>query len=127
LNFDGAHRLIKAGNLLSLRQALDRGVNPNLSNKYGWTLLMVAALAGDSKIGQLLISRGGDLDRINRFGETALSLAAHKGHVPFVKILLAKGARKKCRPHGRSLEDWLKNASGLPLDKITSLLKLIEG
>jgi uncharacterized protein len=127
LNFDGAHRLIKAGNLLSLRQALDGGVNPSLSNEYGWTLLMLAALAGNSQIGHLLISRGADLDRINRFEETALSLAAHKGHVPFVKILLAKGARKECRPHGRSLEDWLKSASGLPLDKITSILKLIEG
>jgi ankyrin repeat protein len=126
LNFDGAHRLIKAGDLLSLRHELERGADPSLSNRFGWTLLL-AALSGNTTIGELLISRGADLDRKNKFGETALSLAAHGGHVPFVKLLLVDGATKECSPHGHSLEDWIKNTSGLPKPKIISILKLIAG
>jgi len=127
MDFDSTHRLIKTGNLLALRHELDRGVDPSLSNKYGWRLLMLVALYGNTQIGRLLISSGADLDRITDFGETALSLAAHGGHVPFAKMLLAHAASKECRPHGRSLEDWTTNTSALPEHKIISILKLIAG
>jgi ankyrin repeat protein len=125
VTFDEAHRLIKKGDLVSLRHELDRGLSPNLSNQFSWTLLMLAALEGDTSMGELLISRGALLDTTNDFGETALSLAAHGGHAPFIRILLAKGASTDCRPHGHSLEDWLKIASGLPQGKIASVLDLL--
>lgn len=125
VTFDEAHRLIKKGDLVSLRHELDRGLSPNLSNQFSWTLLMLAALEGDASMGELLILRGAPLDTTNDFGETALSLAAHRGHAPFVRILLAKGASTDCRPHGHSLEDWLKIASGLPEDRIASVLDLL--
>jgi ankyrin repeat protein len=125
VTFDEAHRLIKKGDLVSLRHELDRGLSPNLSNQFSWTLLMLAALEGDTSMGELLISREAALDTTNDFGETALSLAAHRGHAPFVRSLLAKGASTDCRPHGHSLEDWLKIASGLPQDKIASVLDLL--
>lgn len=127
MDFDDAHRLIKAGNLLALRHELDSGFDPNLENRFSWTLLMLAAIEGNTEIGRLLISRGADLNRMNDFGETALSLAAHSGHVPFIKMLPAAGASKECLPHGRSLEDWTTNTSGLPKDKVISILKLIAG
>ena|SRR5437899_2931511 len=87
MTFDEAHTLIKKGDLVSLRHELDRGLSPNLSNQFSWTLLMLAALEGNTSIGELLISRGAPLDTTNDFGETALSLAAHRGHAPFVRIL----------------------------------------
>jgi ankyrin repeat protein len=122
MTFDEAHRLIKDGDLLSLRHELDTGLRPDLSNRFSWTLLMLAALEGDTSIGELLISKGAPVNTTNDSGETALSLAAHHGHVRFVRMLLANGATKECRPHGYSLEDWLKIASGLPQDKIASVL-----
>ena len=91
MTFDEAHTLIKKGDLVSLRHELDRGLSPNLSNQFSWTLLMLAALEGNTSIGELVISRGAPLDTTNNFGETALSLAAHGGHAPFVRILLANG------------------------------------
>ena len=122
ITFDEVHGLIKKGDLVSLRHELDRGLNANLSNRFSWTLLMLAALEGNTTIGELLISRRAPHDTTNDFGETALSLAAHHGHVPFVRILLANGASRDCRPHGHSLEDWLKAASGLPQVKIALVL-----
>src|SRR5579859_5069016 len=79
--FDALHRLIKKSDILSLSHELDSGVSPNLSNQFSWTLLMLAALEGNTSIGELLISRGADINATNKSGETALSLAAHKGHI----------------------------------------------
>jgi Ankyrin repeats (3 copies) len=77
MTFDQAHRLIKNGDLVSLRHELDAGTSANLVNQFSWTLLMLAAFEGNTTIGKLLISRGATIDKTNDFGETALSLAAH--------------------------------------------------
>jgi ankyrin repeat protein len=124
--FDVVHRLIKQGDLISLRHELDGGLSPNLSNQFSWTLLMLAAMEGNTRIGELLISRGADVDATNNCGETALSLAAHAGHAPFIRVLLANGAATDSHPHGHSLKDWLEVSSGLSQDKIASILDLIN-
>ncbi len=126
MTFEGAHRLIKTGDLISLRHALDGGLSPNLSNRFRWSLLMAAAIEGNTQIGQLLISRGANLDQLNDFGESALSLAAQQGHPRFVQLLLSAGASTHCRPHGHSLDDWVTLSSGLPKAKIASILDLIR-
>jgi uncharacterized protein len=125
MTFAEFHRLIKKSDIASLRRELDAGVNANLSNQFSWTLLMLAAIEGNTSVGELLISKGADVDAANNFGETALSLAAHNGHIPFLRVLLACRASTNCRPHGSSLGDWLRVSSGLPEDKIASILKLI--
>jgi ankyrin repeat protein len=126
MTFNQIHRLIKNGELLSLRSELDKGLSPSLSNQLSWTLLMLAAIEGNTAIGDLLISRGAELDARNKFGETALSLAAHGGHTAFIQVLLANGASTNCQPHGHNLNDWRRVASGLPQDKIASILNLIN-
>src|SRR5260370_37448922 len=107
MTYEEAHRAIKTGDLLSIRHELDRGMDANLTNRFSWTLLMLAAMAGNIRIGELLIARSASLDKMNKFGETALSLASHSGHAPFVELLLAKGASLECQPHGHSLEYWV--------------------
>jgi ankyrin repeat protein len=126
MTFDEAHKLIKKGDVVSLRHELDGGLGPGLSNQFSWTLLMMAAIEGNTSIGELLISRGASINAANDFGETALSLAAHGGHSKFIRVLLANDAATDCRPHGHSLEDWLRVASGLPQDKVASVLALIS-
>jgi ankyrin repeat protein len=126
MTFEEAHRLIKKGDLVSLRHEFDGGLSPSLANQFSWTLLMLAAMEGDVPIGEFLLSKGGLVDAANDFGETALSLAAHKGHTRFIRVLLANGASRECRPHGHSLGDWLKVASGLTEEKIESILKLLD-
>ena len=48
MTFDEAHGLIKKGDILSLRHELDAGASPDLSNRFSWTLLMMAAIEGVS-------------------------------------------------------------------------------
>ena len=57
MTFDEAHRAIKKGDLARLRKELDDGLNPNLANRRFWTLLMLAAIEGNTKIGELLSKR----------------------------------------------------------------------
>jgi ankyrin repeat protein len=125
MNFDQAYRVIKKGDILAIRQAVQDGLSPNLSNKYSWTLLMVAALEGSTAIAELLVAQGADIHAVNNFGETALSLAAHKGHVRLAEWLLGKGASTDCRPNGWQLGDWIRETSGLPPEKVSRILTLL--
>ena len=107
MTFDEASKLIKMGNIIHLRLQLQEGLSPNLANQYSWTLLMIAALKGNTSVGSLLIESGAELDRRNKFNETALSLAAHSGHPSFVELLLTSGASLDCHPFGNTFDDWL--------------------
>ncbi|TDB38514.1 MAG: ankyrin repeat domain-containing protein [Actinobacteria bacterium] len=77
--FNQIEHLTKKGDLLGLRAWLDGGGDPNLSNEFGWTPLMLAALHGRTDFAQALVSRGADPDRQNEFGDTAKALALAKG------------------------------------------------
>jgi uncharacterized protein len=128
MTFDDYHRVIKKGDVLGLRRALEAGeVDPNLCNRFSWSLLMLAALEGNTTLAELLLERGAAVNSVNNAGETALSLAAHKGHLPIVRMLLHRGASPDVQPHGSStLRGWLEVASGLPTEKIASIMELID-
>jgi ankyrin repeat protein len=126
MTFDEAQTFIKKGDVISLRQALDAGMLPDLSNQFSWTVLMLTAIEGNTTIAELLIERGADKNKANDFGDTALSLAACGGHAQLVKVLLNHGASAECRPHGTTLDSWLRVSSGLPQEKIRQVLDLIS-
>lgn len=117
MNFDQAHRAIKKGDILAIRQAISNGLDPNLANRYSWTLLMLTALEGNSSIAEMLVTEGADIHAENMAGETALSLAAHKGHLRMTEWLITRGASTACRPHGWQLSDWVRETSGLPPER----------
>lgn len=123
MTFEQAHRAINRGQSAVLEDVVLSASDVNVSNRFGWTLLMLAALEGNTKIGCLLIARGADVTALNKFGESALSLAAHKGHLPFVKLLKTHGASSAVSPHGHNLEEWLRMASGLPAAKIDRIME----
>jgi ankyrin repeat protein len=122
MTYDEAHRAIKRGQVHALEKVIPSTISPNASNQFGWTLLMLTALEGNTKIGLFLLERGADINVLNSFGESALSLAAHNGHLPFVKLLKSHGASGDIRPHGHDLESWLRIASGLPKTKIDTIM-----
>jgi hypothetical protein len=124
--FDALQKLIKKSDIVSLRRELHSRVSPSLSNQFSWTLLMLAAVDGKLSIGELLVSRGAEVNATNDFGDTALSLAAQRGHIRFVGFLVSHGASGDCHPHGHSLGDWLRASSGLPQHKLASILHLIN-
>ncbi len=126
ISYRAAQTLIKRGDEPVLRVALESGLDPNLVNQHGWSLLMLAALEGLVPTGDLLLSQGAAIHLRNRHDETALSLAAQKGHIPFVQLLLNHGASANCRPHGVALVDWLTTSSGLPEAKLAEVLAVLD-
>jgi hypothetical protein len=106
MTFGEARKLIKKGDIIGLRKELQSGLSPNMANQHSWTLLMVAALEGNTSIGSLLIESGAELDSRNNRRETALSVAAHTGHPSFVGLLLNGGASLECHPFGDTFDVW---------------------
>ena len=113
MTYEAVQKAIRRGDIDALRFALEGGLDPNLANKYGWTILILAAGKGNSKIGKLLIDAGADLNkRTVNGGVTALLHAVLAGSASFVALLLAEGASLDCHPHGNSLDiylDWVAN------------------
>jgi uncharacterized protein len=92
LSYRAAQTLIKRSDEPALRTALDQGLDANLANHKGWSLLMLAAVEGSVPVGQLLIDKGANLVALNSKGDTPLSIATQKGHTAFVDLLRAGGA-----------------------------------
>jgi ankyrin repeat protein len=92
MTYRSAQNLIKRGEEAGLRQALDAGLDPNLANQNGWTLLMLSAVEGDVPIGRLLIEKGAAINTRNNKEDSALTLATHRGHTLFVDLLAINGA-----------------------------------
>jgi uncharacterized protein len=129
MTFEEVHRAIKKADLSRLRSEFDGGLSPNLCNQYSWTLLMLAAMEGNTTIGRLLIEKGADLDTRNNHRDTALSLAAHTGHPSFVKLLLDSGASLECYPFGNRLEvwlNWLGEYSACPPTELNRIRELFD-
>lgn len=87
MTYRAAQNLIKRGDEPALRAALDTGLDPNLANQNGWTLLMLAAVEGNVPIARLLLEKGADPSLRNNKDETALTLATHRGFAQFAEIL----------------------------------------
>jgi ankyrin repeat protein len=92
MTYRGAQNLIKRGDEAGLRVALEHGLDPNLANQNGWTLLMLAAVEGNVPIGQLLIEKGASINARNNKEDSALTLATHRGYTLFVDLLSPNGA-----------------------------------
>ena len=108
MTFMDAIRIIKKGDIVSLRHDLDGGLDPSFANQFGSTLLMLAAINGNTAIGRLLIEAGADLDRQNNLRDCALSLAVMFGYSRFVKLLLDSGASLNYFQERGSLPSFLE-------------------
>jgi ankyrin repeat protein len=117
-------RLIKNGDTIELRHALDSGLDPNCSNEIGTTLLMLAATEGNTALGGLLIDRGAELNRENNMHNSALTLAAWFKHPKFVRLLLDRGGSLDRIRDAGSLDSflaWVEEYCGMTSEQISQL------
>ncbi|BAU96682.1 ankyrin repeat-containing protein [Corynebacterium suranareeae] len=84
-----------ANSAATLGAYVDNGVDVNLSNQDGNTLLMLAAYAGHVEVVQALIDRGADVNRVNNRNQTPLAGAIFKKEDAVIEALLAAGADPK--------------------------------
>lgn len=83
---------VERGNISEVSRLLEKGANPNLPNKEGYTPLMIAAQEKNLKMAELLVEVGAKMDLRNRFRETAIMLASYQGFTEMVKLLYIRGA-----------------------------------
>jgi ankyrin repeat protein len=124
--YEAVYKAIKRGDIETLRSAFKDGLDPDLANKGGWTILMLAAMKGNSKIGELMVEMGADLNKRNAHRDTALSLAVLSGSASFVELLLAKGASLDCYPHGNTLDVYLDWVASFYPERMTRIRKAFD-
>lgn len=76
----------------SLQILLDNGMNVNLSNHKGNTLLMLASYHNSIDCVKLLLKHKADVNKVNDKNLTPLSGVCYKGYTEVAKLLLEAGA-----------------------------------
>ncbi|RDU67017.1 ankyrin repeat domain-containing protein [Helicobacter didelphidarum] len=76
----------------SLQIMLDNGLNPNIANHKGDTLLMLASYHDSRDVVKLLLEKNADIDKPNDRGHTPLAGVCFKGYFEVAKLLLEAGA-----------------------------------
>ena len=71
-----------------------KGADVNATDNKQETVLMDAAMGGNTDVVKILLSKGVDVNAKNNKGETALSIARGKSFSDVVKLLKAAGARE---------------------------------
>ncbi len=84
---------VEQGDLETVAEWLEAGLDPNFESDRLNTGLMIAAGRGDIAMMELLVKHGADVNRTNRFQEQALMHAAWKGQREAAAWLLERGAR----------------------------------
>jgi ankyrin repeat protein len=84
--------LARAGDTGQLVAYVEAGVDPNLANHKGDSLVMLAAYHGHAQTVRALLDKGADANRPNDRGQTPLAGAVFKGEAEVIDALLAGGA-----------------------------------
>ena len=82
---------------------LEKGVNPNMTDEYGNTILIVAAQNGSKRMVKTALRFSANINQQNYRGNTATHYAFAYGYKTLAEYILSKGA-----------DDRLRNELGLP-------------
>merc|ERR1719334_1610654 len=95
-------RCTRHGRYKEVRNMLEKGINPNTTDEYGNTILLVAAQNGSKRLVKTALRYNGNIDHQNYRGNTAAHYAFAYGYQTLAEYILSKGA-----------DDRLKNELGL--------------
>lgn len=107
----GIQRAANPEGVAVVKRLLDIGADPNKGTVYptpgpvtqvrinpaspGSTPLHIAARIADTAVLELLIAKGGDVNRLRNDGHTPFSVAAQLSNLPALKTMVARGANVK--------------------------------
>jgi ankyrin repeat protein len=89
---EAAAELARQGETGALTTTLQQGLDIDLRDPKGNTLLMIAAYQGRAETVAMLLKAGAQVDLRNDKGQTPLGGVAFKGHVEIARMLLDAGA-----------------------------------
>jgi len=92
------------GDVSAVIKFIKDGVSPNLTDRFGWTLLMIASAAGHAQIVQILLDAGASLDVCDKSGKNAANIARLKGNFGIEGLLLNWNTRSKDKPKRKKLK-----------------------
>ncbi len=110
------------GHIQAVKKLLSKGAEVDLTDKGGYSAMMLAASNNFYNIVSLLVTQGADINRVELTnGWTSLIWAAKRGHVETVKVLLKNNADISIRDNsGNTALDYARQ------NNITSLIVLLE-
>lgn len=98
---------LQQGQINKVMTILDEGGNPNAMNKYGWSLLSIAAGNNNKEMTEMLINKGADVNAKNNAGISILHTVSN-GEI--ANILISKGANINAKDKdGRTPLHWAAN------------------
>jgi ankyrin repeat protein len=103
---DAAAELARQGKTSELSALLKQGLDVNLRDAKGNTLLMIAAYQGRIETVAMLLKAGAQVDLRNEKGQTPLGGVAFKGHVDIATLLLDAGADPLADQGGSTPADY---------------------
>jgi ankyrin repeat protein len=108
--------LAREGAAQQLAAYLDAGVDPNLCNHKGDSLVMLAAYHGHAATVAALVAHGADPNRLNDRGQTPLAGAVFKDEPDVITALLEGGADPEAgQPSAVATAQMFKRADLLAL------------
>ncbi len=115
---------IVRGNIQQVRISIATGTDLNAIRADGWTHLATASYHGRTKIAELLIQSGADVNLkkgnfIHGDGRTPLMIASQRGHIEMVRLLLEEGADITIEnPHNKTAIRLAEDAGRTDIVKI---------
>ena len=88
---DPIHVAARVGDLAGVQAELDKGVDVNVKDRFGFTPLREAAWYGHKEIAELLLDKGADVDAKDDKGRTPLDRAV--GYTEIVALLREHGGK----------------------------------
>jgi ankyrin repeat protein len=88
------HYCASDGDVMGVRDLIDGGADPNVSDKNGFTPLHFAAQEWHSEVAEVLISSVAVVDSVNMYGNTPLfvAVANSRGRGELIELLRRHGA-----------------------------------
>jgi ankyrin repeat protein len=90
---DSVVKAVKFDDVDAVQKSLKKGLDPNVTDKDGMPLIVLAAREKSDKVAAVLIDdKDTDIEKLDRAGENAMMLAALNGDLTLVALLIDKGA-----------------------------------